>query len=40
MTVLTFNGTQFAILTVDGEEFEVDLAARAAERASRKKGQP
>ncbi|MBT8405367.1 MAG: hypothetical protein KJP18_16010 [Gemmatimonadetes bacterium] len=37
-TVLTFNGTQFATLTVDGEEFEVDLAARAAERASRKKG--
>ena len=37
-TVLTFNGTQFATLIVDGEEFEVDLAARAAERASRKKG--
>jgi hypothetical protein len=39
-TVITFDGTQFAILTVDGEEFEVDLAARAAERASRRKGQP
>jgi hypothetical protein len=37
-TVLTFNGTQYATLTVDGEEYEVDLAARAAERASRKKG--
>ncbi len=39
-TVITFNGTQFATLTVDGEEFEVDLAARKAERASRKRGQP
>lgn len=39
-TVLTFNGTQYATLTIDGEEFEVDLAARQAERASRKKGQP
>ena len=39
-TVITFNGTQYATLTVDGEEFEVDLAARQAERASRKKGQP
>ncbi|RMH17106.1 MAG: hypothetical protein D6701_07990 [Gemmatimonadetes bacterium] len=26
--VLTFNGTQFATLVVDGETFEVDLAAR------------
>ncbi len=37
-TVLTFNGTQYATLEVDGETFEVDLAARQAERASRKKG--
>ncbi len=27
-TLLTFNGTQFATLTVDGETFEVDLADR------------
>jgi hypothetical protein len=39
-TVITFDGTQFATLTVDGEEFEIDLAARQADRASRKMGQP
>lgn len=37
-TVLTFNGTQFATLEVDGESYEVDLAARAQDRASRRKG--
>lgn len=39
-TVLTFNGTQYATLDVDGETFEVDLAARQSERASRKKARP
>lgn len=37
-TVLTFNGTQYATLVIDGEEYEVDLAARQSERASRRKG--
>ncbi len=35
--VLTFNGTQFVILTVNGEEYEVDLAARETDRAHRKR---
>ncbi len=39
-TVLTFNGTQYVTLLVDGEAFEVDLAARAADRASRRKNRP
>ena len=37
VTVLTFNGTQFATLTVDGEEFEVDLAARDGDRGVSRK---
>ncbi len=37
--VLTFNGTQFAILRLNGDdqEYEVDLAARATDRAHRKR---
>ncbi len=35
--VLTFNGTQFVILLVNGEEYEVDLAAREPDRAHRKR---
>ncbi len=31
--VITFNGTQFVTLIVNGEEFEVDLAARLSDRA-------
>lgn len=30
--VITFNGTQFPEMTIDGEPFEVDLAARERER--------
>jgi hypothetical protein len=33
--ILTFNGTQFATLTVDGEAFEVDLANRDPKRRHR-----
>ena len=33
---ITFDGTQFATLTVDGEVFEIDLAARADQRGLRK----
>ncbi len=36
--VVTFNGTQFATLTLDnGEVFEIDLAARASDRAVRRR---
>ena len=35
--VLTFNGTQFVILLVNGEEYEVDLDARETDRAHRKR---
>lgn len=35
--VITFNGTQFVTLTVNGEEFEVDLAARESERGVRRR---
>ncbi len=35
--VLTFNGTQFVILVVNGEEYEVDLAALDAARGVRKR---
>ncbi len=35
--VITFNGTQFATLTVNGEEFEVDLAALQSDRAVRRR---
>lgn len=34
--VITFNGTQFATMTVNGESFEVDLAARKARRDGRR----
>ena len=36
-TVLTFNGTQMATLTVDGEVFEVDLATRGDRKPVRKR---
>ncbi len=35
--VLTFDGTQFALLTVNGEEYEVDLSALETDRAHRKR---
>ncbi len=35
--VVTFNGTQFATLTVNGEEFELDLAALQRDRAVRRR---
>ena len=35
--VLTFNGTQFVLLTVNGEDFEVDLEARESDRGVRRK---
>ncbi len=38
VTVLTFNGTQFATLLVDGEAFEVDLAARDGDRGVNRRG--
>ncbi len=37
--VVVFNGTQFATLYVDGEEFELDLEARASDRAVRRRQQ-
>jgi len=36
-TVLTFNGTRMATLTVDGELFEVDLGARGDRKPVRKR---
>ncbi len=36
---ITFNGTQFASLTVNGETFEVDLAARDGRHPIRGRGQ-
>jgi hypothetical protein len=35
--VITFNGTQFVTLTVNGEEFELDLAARLSDRGVRRR---
>lgn len=35
--LVTFNGTQFATLTVNGEEFELDLAALQSDRAVRRR---
>ena len=35
--VITFNGTQFVTLTVNGEESELDLAARKSDRAVRQR---
>jgi hypothetical protein len=35
---ITFNGTQFATLVVDGEVFEVDLADRRGRRPERQRG--
>jgi hypothetical protein len=34
--VITFDGTQYATLTVDGEEFEIDLADRQGRRPHRR----
>lgn len=34
--VVTFNGTQYVTMTVNGEEFEVDLAARDGHRPHRR----
>lgn len=36
--IITFNGTQYATLTVDGETYEVDLAAGPADRPLRRRG--
>lgn len=38
--VITFDGTQYATLEIDGEVYEVDLAARQSDRASRRRGGP
>ncbi len=35
--VITFNGTQFATMTVDGESFEVDLSTRSGRHPFRKR---
>ena len=35
--VITFNGTQFVTLAVNGEEFELDLAALQSDRAVRRR---
>lgn len=35
--VIVFNGTQFATMTVNGEEFELDLAARDRDRPFRRR---
>ena len=35
--VVTFNGSQFVTLTVNGEEFELDLAALQSDRAVRRR---
>jgi hypothetical protein len=37
--VVTFNGTNLVILTVDGEIFEIDLSTRSDRRPFRKRGQ-
>lgn len=34
---ITFDGTQFALLVINGEEYEVDLAAREDERGVRRR---
>ena len=36
--VVTFNGTQFATMTVDGESFEVDLSTRSGGHPFRRRG--
>ncbi len=36
---ITFDGTQYALLVIDGEEFEVDLAAGPSDRAHHRRGQ-
>lgn len=40
VVTITFNGTQFATMTVDGETFEVDLAQRGRDRMRRHRGGP
>lgn len=36
---ITFDGTQYALMVIDGEEFEVDLAAGPGDRAAHRRGQ-
>jgi hypothetical protein len=36
--VITFNGTQFVTLSVDGQEYEIDLAQREVKRRWRRGG--
>lgn len=36
--VITFNGTQFVTLDVDGQEYEIDLAQREVKRRWRRNG--
>ena len=36
--VITFNGTNLATMTVDGESFEVDLSTRSGRHPFRKRG--
>lgn len=36
---ITFDGTQYALMVIDGEEFEVDLGAGPGDRASHRRGQ-
>ena len=36
--VITFNGTQFATMTVNGESFEVDLSTRSGRHPFRRRG--
>jgi len=38
LVVLTFNGTQFVTLTVNGEEYEVDLAEQGRNKVHRRQG--
>jgi hypothetical protein len=36
--VITFNGTNLPIMTVDGEAFEIDLSTRSGRHPFRKRG--
>jgi hypothetical protein len=38
VTVITFNGTQFVTMTVDGVEYEIDLAERNVQRRFQRRG--
>jgi hypothetical protein len=37
--VITFNGTNLATMTVDGESFEVDLSTRSGRHPFRRRGE-